>query len=264
MNKFIEKINFKKVAITYVILLLLAIFLISLLLGNIYKEKINTIYNYHKLTESVEESNKTNILKNKVNDLKKSKDIIDIVIINNENANYKDSSSFMNTLKKINNSNRYYTDLKGNIYKLENKEEFILDLLGIKDEDYNYYDNFMINTDKSSRYILNYLENRNINQKIVIISKSNPVKKGYETVKISLLILGLFFMIYWIITVLMVYQNALKLNKNAYFWGVVTLLTNIVGVVFYIIYVRNTISCLKCHTNISIKDKYCKGCGRKI
>lgn len=264
MNKLIENIKFKKIVIIYLVLLILVVSFIMLFLGNIYKDKIITFYNYHKITESFEENYNKNKFKKNIDNLSKSsKDIIDVVIINENNITYSTNNFYKNDLASINNTNNYYIDQNKNIYKLDTRDEFILDLFNIKNKDKNnYYNDFQINIDNDNLYTLNYLKNNN--EKIIIVSKITSINNIEKYLKISFSILTLLFMMYWIIVTLMIYQNALKLKMNAFFWGIITLFTNVIGVVIYLIYIKNRVVCKKCHTSISINDKYCKSCGEKI
>lgn len=264
MNKFIEKVDFKKIVIIYIILLILTITSLTIFLVNIYKEKIKIVYNYHQLAEIFEDNYNKEKLYNKINNLQKSsKDIIDIVIIDKNNITYTSNKIYQNNLTSINNSNKYYTDSDNNIYKLDTKKEFIYDLFNIKKETKeNYYNEFQLNN--VNDYTINYLKNRNTNEKIIIVTNISLITNSEKYLKISLSIIILFFMLYWIIVALMIYQNALKLKTNAFFWGIITLLTNIIGVIIYLIYIKNRTLCKNCHTNISIKDQYCKGCGEKL
>lgn len=266
MNKIIEKINFKKVVIIYLILLIISSISIILFLGNTYKDKIKVLYNYHKLSEVFTEKYNKTSLQNTIKSLSKSsKDIIDIVIINNNTITYTTNKFYQNNLTSINNTNNYYKDSNSNIYKLTTKKEFISELFDInKDTKDDYYNDFKIDIPKEGSYTINYLKNKTTNEKIIIISKITPIKNGEEYLKISLAILLLFFMLYWIIVTAMIYQNALKLNLNAYRWGILTLLTNIIGVIIYLIFIKYRKACPTCHTNISVNDKYCKSCGEKL
>lgn len=263
MNKLLEKINFKRVVIIYLILLILVLSFISIFLGYTYKDKIKVLYNYHKLTEVFKEDYNKNNLEDKINNLSKSSnDIIDVVILNKNNIIYTTNNFYKNELTSINNTNNYYTDFN-NIYVLDTKEEFILDLFNIKKENKNdYYDNFKITNE--DKYTINYLENKYTNEKIIIVSKISYIKDIHKYLKISLAILMLFFMLYWLIVALMIYQNALNLKINAYLWGGITLLTNFIGVIIYLIYIKNRKVCKNCNISISKSDKYCKNCGEKI
>ena len=56
-----EKINFKKVAIIYFVLLLITIIGIMFLLGNKYYDKLTFLYHYHNICEILEEKDSNNI-----------------------------------------------------------------------------------------------------------------------------------------------------------------------------------------------------------
>lgn len=244
MNRFIEKINFKRVVVIYLVLLVIAFLGIGCFLGRVYQDKIKTWYYYHQLMEEVEEekNNQGNmeVLKKKISDLQdNSEDIVDMVLISNNEIIYRTKEFYQNDLVSYQGLNNYYVDSKENVYKLDTSKEYILELFGFQKEDKNdYYNRFLIGSSKDKTYVVTYKDSENKDERVVIVSKINLVKKGKFYVKISLAILLLFFMSYWFIVVLMVYQNALKLGINAKLWGGVTLLTNLVGVFIYLIYLK--------------------------
>lgn len=283
MNKFIEKIKFKKIIIIYLVLLIISIIGITIFIGSKYYGKLYYLYNYHKIDEKY---NQKNIKEYLYKLSKKSNDIIDIVIVNDDKIIYSVNNKYKNDLVRIDNTINYYKDSNNNIYKLQNKEEFILSLFSLNKYD-NYYDEF--NKDYNEDYEITYLKSNNENEKIIFINKINEVQNSHLYLKISISVLILFFMLYLIITSLMVFQNAYIIKSNAYFWGILTLFTNIIGVIIYLIYKnrriicnkcnvinnKNNIYCIncgnkinecckKCHSIINKKDKYCKNCGQKI
>ena len=73
-----------------------------------------------------------------------------------------------------------------------------------------------------------------------------------------------FFMIYWVLLALYIYQNALKSKLNPYLWGGITLLTNVAGAIIYFIYKQNQKICFKCETSQSKNNIYCINCGTKL
>lgn len=261
MNKIIDNLNFKKIIIVYIVLLIIFILSLSIFMGNRYYEKLSYLYSYHKISELIdEEYNKKDIEKTSSRLSKKSNDIVDIVITNNNEITYSTTNKYKNNLEKVDNYNNFYKDSDNNIYKLEDKKEFILSLFSL-DKEKDYYDEFNVN---NVDYTITYLKNTNTNDKIIFINKINDEKNGELYLKISLAILVLFFMLYWIIISLMVYQNARITRLNSYFWGIVTLFTNIVGVFIYLIYINNRVVCKKCHTSNYRDNIYCINCGNKI
>ena len=70
--------------------------------------------------------------------------------------------------------------------------------------------------------------------------------------------------VYGVLLALYIYQNALKSKLNPYLWGGITLITNIAGVIIYIIYKQNQKTCFQCG---ALQDKshiYCTYCGTKL
>ena len=261
MNRIIDNINFKKVIGIYIILLIISIIGILIFVGSKYYDKLSYLYNYHRIDELIDKKyNQEDIEKSLSKLSEKSKDIIDIVIINNNEIIYSTTNKYKNNLTKIANSDNFYKDSDNNFYKLENKKDFVFRLFSIGNED-DYYDKFNIN---NVDYTLTYLKNDNTNDKIIFVNKINDVQNGILYLKISLAILILFFMLYWIITSLIVYQNAKITKLNSYFWGIVTLFTNIIGVGIYLIYINNRIVCKKCNTSNDRNNIHCVNCGNKI
>lgn len=261
MNKIIDKINFKKVIICYIVLLIIFVIGVSVFISNKYYDKLNYLYNYHKVAEIIDEDYNPKKLEKSLSKLsEESNDIVDIVITNNNKIIYSTAKKYKNDLKIINNYNNLYKDSDNNIYKLEDKKSFILSLFSFDKED-DYYDEFNAN---NIDYKITYLKNDNTNNKIIFVNKIIKVQNGILYFKISLAILVLFFMLYWIITSLIVYQNARFIKLNPYLWGLVTLGTNIIGVGIYLIYINNRVICQKCHTSNSKNNIYCTYCGNKI
>ena len=170
MNKVIDHINFKKVIIIYIILLIISIIGISTFIGSKYYEKLNYLYNYHRIDERMDEKYNQEDMEKSLSKLnEKSKDIIDIVIINNNKIIYSTTNKYKNNLTKLANSNNFYKDSENRIYKLEDKKDFILSLFSFDHED-DYYDEFNIN---DVDYVLTYLKNNNTNDKIIFVNKTH-------------------------------------------------------------------------------------------
>lgn len=57
MNKIIEKINFKKLIVVYIIIGLIVGVGLMLFIGNKFQDKLEFIYHYHKISEEFEKEN---------------------------------------------------------------------------------------------------------------------------------------------------------------------------------------------------------------
>lgn len=275
MNKLIEKLNFKKIFIIYLIMTLIIIISLSIFLSIKYKDKLNFIYNYYKISENFKEGkyNQTLIKESISNFDKNSSDIVDIMLLDQDNnIIYSANGTFNNEkleLSKVNDNKKYLVDSNNNIFKLTKNKELILNLVldskakEFKDEyedNYFYENNFLNN----KIYMLNYINNHKTGEKIYFIIDVKPVANGILYIKASLAICMFLFMLYWILIVFLIYQNALKLKLNPYLWGLIVLFTNIFGVIIYLIYKKFGICCYKCNTYQDKNNIYCVNCGIKI
>lgn len=266
MNKIIEKINFKKVVIIYIIIFILSLLGISSFLIYKFYNKIEFIYNYHVINELYEKKYDLNDIKNKLNNLvNKSQDVVDAVIISNNNITFSVNNIYKNNLTKIDNSKKYFEDEDNNIYKLC-KEEKLYKSLFIQENnnEIEYDDEFNIDKTYNNKYIISYIKNKNTNEKIILITQINKIQNAELYIKLSLSLAILLVMIYWIITVFIIYQNAYKSKLNYNIWSIITLFTNVLGVIIYIIYKYNRITCNKCNTSNTSDSLYCRNCGAKI
>lgn len=84
-DKFISKINFKKVVITYIIIALVLGIACCVTVGVVFSERLNFAYQYSKLEDAVK-SNDTSAIKDAVkNTSSSSSDIVDILVLNGNN-----------------------------------------------------------------------------------------------------------------------------------------------------------------------------------
>ena len=276
----INKINFKKIAIIYIIAAAIAgIFSIGFL-GFTFKDKLTLLYNYNRVSEKVEDNeNGMDAIKSDLTALaEKSSDIADILILDSENNilfSAKNSVLAKNdSLELISSTDRehhFLTD-KANpnmVFRLvnDNSLQLMKDMLGRDieveqgyNDDYFYDNNF---SDKQV-YLLSYLVDQASGSKIYFISDIQPVANGELYVKAVAALSMLFFMLYWVLIALWIYTNAHKSNLNAAVWGILALFTNLAGLLVYLIYKQGNQTCYKCHTVQSKTNIYCTICGAKI
>ena len=68
MNSIIEKINFKKIIIIYIIISIIIGIGLILFIGSKFQSKIEFIYNYHEISNEFEKNNyNLENIKNKIN-----------------------------------------------------------------------------------------------------------------------------------------------------------------------------------------------------
>lgn len=275
MNNTIEKLNFKKIIMLYIISALIIGIILIIFTFTKYKDKINLLYKYHDISESFKEQNyNEEKVKSKINNLSQnSNDIVDILILNSNNKiKYSSNGKYTDELllESVSGEKDYYLNnnnstlfklIKGKNLAIQSflSEEYIAEYF---DSDNDAFYEASFNT--KNNYYIAYAINKYSKDKLYFIIDLTPVSGGALCLKIDLVILVFYFMLYWIILALMIYQNALKINLNPYFWGGITLLTNIVGAIIYLIYKKSGIVCDTCHTYQNKTNIYCTACGNKL
>ena len=280
IDRFIDKLNFKKITVAYVICaFIVGIFSISFL-GYKFKEKIIFAINYNKISEKFEDEKigTDSITADIIDFANKSTDIADILIINKDNRvlfSAKNSqfnqSEFNLELSKKDERTSYLTLANdSNInFKLVKSEELILRaaFLGNEKEiehDHNNEIFFRNNFNNEKLYLLSYSANKSTGDKIYFISDIHPIQNAEMYIKIVCAAAMLFFMMYWVLLSIFIYQNAKKSKLSPALWGIITLFTNLAGVFVYLIYKQNNQSCFKCGAVQSKNNIYCIHCGTKI
>lgn len=282
MNKFnsiIDKMNFKRIFIGYVIITIILGILCSAAVGYIYKDKIGLALNYKSAAEKIKSRN-TDIetVKTELKKLAESSgDITDILLLDNRNnilysANSTDLA--WDSAFELNNNFQnggFLVSEKNDdaAFHFVKKDEFMLSAVFAEkfteiQEEYDE-DNFYLNNFQNKKvYMISFLRTGADGNKVYIIGDPIPVSYGIPALKISACIAMLLFMIYWIIIALWVYQNARKSRLYAPVWGIVTLFTNIGGVLIYVIYKNINSVCAFCGTVQSKTNLFCIHCGKKI
>ena len=278
-NNFLGKINFRKIFIGYVIIAVIIGVLCSAAVGYIYKDKIGLAISYKSASEKIKNKN-TDIAAVK-SELKKlaesSADITDILLLDGKNnvlysAN-ETNLAWDSAFELTNNSQRdkfLVSDKNGDVaFRFVKKDEFMLSAVFAEkfpeiqdeyDEDHFYLSNFQ----NKKVYMISLIKTGLSGNKIYVISNPLAVPYGMLALKISACAAMLLFMIYWVIIALWVYQNALKSGLYAPVWGIVTLFTNIGGVMIYVIYKNINGICAFCGTVQSKTNLFCVHCGKRI
>lgn len=278
MNNIIKKMNFKKIAIIYIILGIIVVIGLGVWIGNVFKDKISFVYNYHSISEQFEKSSYSEHLQEKLKTTAdNSNDIIDILVLDNNNQiRYSAKNSIYGNEKEFilvqeNYKNKYYSNPSNDniIFKLATSKELAINtILTNLDEEIedDYYDTVFYERELNNKdiYLLSYTINKTSGDKIYVISEIKPIQNGSMYLKIALSTIVFLFMIYWVLIALYVYQNALKSKLNPYLWGGITLLTNIAGVIIYLIYKQNNQTCTTCNAVQSKSNVYCVYCGKKL
>ncbi|MGE5631022.1 MAG: zinc ribbon domain-containing protein [Caulobacteraceae bacterium] len=280
LDNALEKLNFKKTIKLYLIFAVIAGISSAILLGYAFKDKLLFAYNYSKVSEKIEDGRLgVDVIKADLATLAgKSADIADILILDKDNKvtfsarNSEFAAGGKFTLERGKyEENRYltYTQNPDVNFKLVRKDELMLSTVladNEKDIEHNHDDSTFFENNFNSKkiYLLSYTANKRTGDKIYFISDVRPVANGSLYIKIVGALAMLFFMLYWVLLALWVYQNAKKAKSNAVLWGVITLFTNLAGLFIYLIYKQNNQTCFKCGATQNKRNIFCTYCGAKI
>lgn len=275
-DKFISKINFKKVAITYIIIALVLGIACCVTVGVVFSERLNFAYQYSKLEDAVK-SNDTSAIKDAVkNTSSSSSDIVDILVLNgNNDVTYSAKNSNLAkssvNLECSDKESKYLTaaEIPDTTFKYVKNDEFMLNSIISKDfdqinKDYDSDHFFSKNLSNSNVYMLSCINSHHSDSKVYVISKPTAVPNGMLELKISAVVAVLIACIYWVLIALWMYKDAYKSKLYPVLWGLIGLFTNVIGLIVYLIYKKGNVTCDKCGASQSQSHLFCNYCGNKL
>lgn len=278
LERFINKLNFKKAAITYIAISGVLLILCLSIIAYVSRDKIYMAIDYKRISDTLEKEGVTDRLKSQLKKLASdSNDINNVVVLDKDNnIVFKVNSSLIGDKKKMqlipyDMSRGYLQDSTNEdiLYKVVKQENIILNKDYIQnnkkvrldiDEEFSYERDFA----SKEIYLLNYLIDRGTRNKILIIRTANPIPYAERLLEVTGALLGLILTIYWIGLALWVYKDASIKNLNASLWGLLILITNLVGLIVYLIYKQNNLICYKCGALQSKFNAFCSNCGIRI
>lgn len=279
LNVILDKWNFKKIFIGFIIISVIIGILCASGVGYIHRDKISFAIKYESINDKIEDDlSDIEKVKSDLSELSKaSSDIADILLLDNNNHilystnNLSLAGNETFDLKRDEENKRFLVSDKNKdiAFRFVKKDEFMLssafadkfsEVHDEYDEDNFYQSNF---TNKKV-YLLGLLNNHNSDNKIYIISDAKAVPNGILAIKLAASIMMFLFMLYWIIIALWVYQNARKSHISALPWGIAVLFTNLAGVLVYFIYKSKSDVCKFCGAVQKRGNLFCTNCGKKI
>ena len=301
LSESIMQLNFRKIVASYIIFSVIALIGVAGSIGFVFRDSISFAGQYSKLNEAVQNMNEENIQTKADQLADSSSNLIDVLVLNGENevlysAKQSEFSSGKLSLSPLEDKNSYLTNnIDGNVvFKFVKGEKFLLTSVfdfSFEEIQKDYADEsfYEENYSEKTLYMLTYLVSGNGEYKIYIISNPYTTEGGELVLSIAAAIGVLIIMIYWVLLALWVYQNSMRAKLKPFFWGTVVLITNIAGLLVYLMYkYGNNIChacgasqeknhqfctncgseignrCKDCGTHITKNDKYCSGCGKKI
>lgn len=276
-NAFIEKRNFKRIFIIYIIAAIICGMACAGAVGYVFRDKISLALQYEKTSEVLKKQSSDENKKQSIDRLAVStNDICDILLLDDKNNiiySAKKSDFALDgkfELKKTEGSKFLQSDkISDTAFRFVKKDEFMLNSVFADDfkEIHDEYDedNFYLDNYQNKKlYMISLLREQGGSAKAYVISNPSPVQYGILSLKITASIIMLLFMIYWIIVALWVYQNAQKSKLSAPVWGIITLFTNLAGVLVYLIYKHINGICGFCGAVQARENVFCTECGKKI
>ncbi|MCR4436550.1 MAG: zinc ribbon domain-containing protein [Clostridiales bacterium] len=277
-DEFIERVNFRKVTKVYIILSIVLLAISVAGTAYFFREKIIFTMDYFKIHRQVEENGIGDSIKPQLDKLANaSSDIKDILLLDKENnIVYKSKNSDIGKNNKLvlnlNKDNRKFLEDANDpnvFYKLVRPERLILSKESIKkprEVEEEYDDEYFYNTNFNAKkvYLLNYLVDKRNGMKVFIISDIKAMPYAEQLLETIGGLLSVIFFVYWVLLALWVYKDAGRRYLNAALWGLLVLVTNIVGLIVYLLFKQNNQTCYKCGALQSRSDVFCSICGTKI
>ncbi|NLI90766.1 MAG: zinc ribbon domain-containing protein [Peptococcaceae bacterium] len=278
LDKFVNATDFRKVSKWYIIVSLCLVIGTLAWGGYIFKDKIALTMNYHNIEEQAEKQGIDKSIQEQLGNLANSSaDIKDVLLLDKDNnIIYSAKNSGLGkdnklVLTKVNDKRQFFQDVNipDTYFKVIGPRNVLLtkdvyrDSKDIKkefDNDFFYDSNY--NTQKI--YFLNYFADRKNGMKVFIVNDLKPIPYAKVFIGFSAALLMLLFGLYWILVALWVYKDANRRKLNAPLWGLLILITNIVGLIVYTIYKQNNQTCYKCESLQNKHNTFCSYCGTRI
>ncbi|MDT8715723.1 zinc ribbon domain-containing protein [Clostridium sp. 19966] len=278
LDNFVNKINFNKAVKIYLIILLLATLLCGGFISYIMRDKIYMAADYVRISRSFKNEGYGVEIQAELDKLSKSsKDIVNVIVEDkSNNIIYKSNSNIVGDTKTFiftpyEFSNIYLKDNINEdiIYRVVPEDNIILNrdyitnhekIVSDIDDDF-YYEQILGSTKVE---LVNFLGNKFTGEKIFILREASSIPYAREGVKILAAVFSIMFMLYWIGLCLWVYKDSNKKNINSALWGLLVLITNLVGLIIYTMYKQTNNICDKCGSIQSKESIYCTVCGNKI
>ena len=278
-DSFINKINFKKLAILYIIAALIAAIVCTCVIESIYHDRICFALTFSRLGEKIERGSATSDeIEADLSDLAASiPDVVDALVLDDSNRivySASDSRLAWDDRLELNAGEIGTTFMVSEsapnaVFKFVKKEEFMLssvfasaftELSEGRDEE-NIYQYELQN---KTVYLLGFMGRDANGDRVYVINNISHAPGGNLAIKLTLTIAMFFFMLYWVITALWIYQNALAARLPALLWGCAALLTNLAAVAVYLIYKYTNAVCRSCGAVQNRENQFCVNCGEKI
>lgn len=273
LEKILSKWNFKKIAVWYLVLAVVAGLACVGTVGYIYRERLNFAWQYSRLDEAMDDA----ALKTAVdNTAAASTDVVDVLILDGSNQvtySAKSSAFASGTLEltKAGSEKKYLASAAhpNTVFQYVKSEEFMLKSIINKDfgkirDDYDDDSAFESGLSAKSIYMLSRVGVHGSDSKVYVITVPTSVPGGMMALKATAALAMLFFCVYWVLVALWLYKDAAACKLSPLYWGLIGLFTNLVGLIVYKIYKRSMAVCTGCGAAQPVEHLYCSCCGAAL
>ena len=272
LEKLLSKWNFKKIAVWYLIVAVIAGLACVGTVGYLYRERLRFAWEYSRLEEAKPDGLQAAVDKT----ASAAADVVDILILDADNqVRYSaKNSEFANgtlALSKVGEERKYLaSDAHPDaVFQYVKSEEFMLNSIISKDFGKirtDYDDDSAFESDLSSKtvYMLSRIKVDRNGGRIYVITIPTSVPGGMLALKVTAALAVLFLGVYWVLVALWMYRDAAGCKLPALYWGLIGLFTNLIGLIVYKIYKRSAALCPACGAAQSTGHLYCSFCGTPL
>ena len=273
LEKMLSKWNFKKIAVWYLVLAVVAGLICGGTVGYLYRQRLKFAWQYARLEEAkTQEALRTAADKTAA----ASEDVVDILVVDeNQQVLYsaKDSKFAAGplTLTKVGDAKKYLAsaDYPDAVFLQVKGDEFMLNSIVSDDfgkirSEYDDESAFENGLSAKTVYMLNRVQARKAGGTAYVITRPTSVPGGETALKVTAALAMLLVCVYWVLVALWMYRDAARCKLSPLYWGLIGLFTNLIGLIVYKIYKHSATLCPACGAAQSAGHLYCSFCGAQL
>ena len=273
LEKMLSKWNFKKIAVWYLVLAVVAGLICGGTVGYLYRQRLKFAWQYARL----EEAKTPEALRMAADKTAAaSEDVVDILVVDeNQQVLYsaKDSKFAAGplTLTKVGDAKKYLAsaDYPDAVFLQVKGDEFMLNSIVSHDfgkirSEYDDESAFENGLSAKTVYMLNRVQVRKAGGTAYVITRPTSVPGGETALKVTAALAMLLVCVYWVLVALWMYRDAARCKLSPLYWGLIGLFTNLIGLIVYKIYKHSATLCPACGAAQSAGHLYCSFCGAQL
>ena len=273
LEKMLSKWNFKKIAVWYLVLAVVAGLICGGTVGYLYRQRLKFAWQYARLEEAkTQEALRTAADKTAA----ASEEVVDILVVDeNQQVLYsaKDSKFAAGplTLTKVGDAKKYLAsaDYPDAVFLQVKGDEFMLNSIVSHDfgkirSEYDDESAFENGLSAKTVYMLNRIQVRKAGGTAYVITRPTSVPGGETALKVTAALAMLLVCVYWVLVALWMYRDAARCKLSPLYWGLIGLFTNLIGLIVYKIYKHSATLCPACGAAQSAGHLYCSFCGAQL